>query len=274
MDILETDKSFYAGINAFGFGGTNAHVLLQNYKNKVNKELNFPQIVLLSHYNMNSLKQYAIMLKKTINSKNVFSILKNLNCQTKVFLYKVAFVANNFEDLINKLNAVSNGYYNDGIMFNKVKKFEGKILVKFNISSYDEEEKIKNYFYINDKNNFIEQYRKIVTGKYITNTNTKEKYIISEIYSLDTMLEQIAKAYIKGINIDLRIVYKDVLSYVGGNIIFYNNKKYKQNNGNYSDINEELIKLDNNNFRKIDYKNTVSVKDVYKSINKIKKIIY
>lgn len=159
-------------------------------------------------------------------------------------------------------------------MFNKVKKFEGKILVKFNISSYDEEEKIKNYFYINDKNNFIEQYRKIVTGKYITNTNTKEKYIISEIYSLDTMLEQIAKAYIKGINIDLRIVYKDVLSYVGGNIIFYNNKKYKQNNGNYSDINEELIKLDNNNFRKIDYKNTVSVKDVYKSINKIKKIIY
>lgn len=81
---LPAKESVVAGINSFGFGGTNAHVILSSYScektRPVNREAEgFPVPFILSAKNENSLKKYALKLSEYIEkSEQLYGVAYNL----------------------------------------------------------------------------------------------------------------------------------------------------------------------------------------------------
>ncbi|WP_103865511.1 SDR family NAD(P)-dependent oxidoreductase [Aquimarina sp. I32.4] len=106
---VQEDKARIAGISSFGFGGSNAHVIIEEYLQK-KKEIytsNAPAIILLSAKNENRLKAQVKNLLSYLEENretDLYDIAYTLQIGRDSMEERLAFVASNLEDLKVKLN--------------------------------------------------------------------------------------------------------------------------------------------------------------------------
>lgn len=120
-----------SGVSSFGFGGVNAHVVLEEYKNiadSIQEEKDSEIIIVLSAKNPERLNEY---IKDMLNyiSKDKFDkkfslkdIAYTLQVGREVMNQRIACVVNNRNELIEKLSSYINGETDiKGFYINKVK---------------------------------------------------------------------------------------------------------------------------------------------------------
>lgn len=134
------DKKAIAGVNSFGAGGTNAHIVLEEYISDFQQELskqdkneyNFPYVFSLSAASLESLKKMAERYIDFINNSQddlldiCYSILKNRSNLKE----KLVIICNSKEDLIKKLSLYISDSKNPQIITGKTKKDE-KLKIAF-----------------------------------------------------------------------------------------------------------------------------------------------
>lgn len=125
-------KKAIAGVNSFGAGGTNAHIVLEEYIDENQKELkvtedyNFPHIFYLSAQSETSLKKLAEKYLSFVNNNSndlidiCYSLLKNRS----KFKEKLIIICNSKKDLIKKLSLYLSGENNTNIITGKTNKNE------------------------------------------------------------------------------------------------------------------------------------------------------
>ena len=122
------EKDYCVGVNAFGFGGTNAHVVIGKYINDTRENVDFPVLLTFSAYSENGLKNNALSIKETIlnHKQELGGVIRKINQNSKQFAYKVALVAESAEDLISKLEKVAAGDY-AGVSYGCERKKKGNV---------------------------------------------------------------------------------------------------------------------------------------------------
>ncbi|MCP3923885.1 MAG: AMP-binding protein [Desulfobacterales bacterium] len=117
------DNSRKACISSFGFGGANAHLIVEEYKNNLDKECsdNNPHLFVLSAKNNEQLHQYALNIKEYIekNSENenidfltIGNISYTLMTGREVMPERLAIIAQDIEELKQKINIFLEGKSN------------------------------------------------------------------------------------------------------------------------------------------------------------------
>lgn len=130
----EDGNADYIGVNSFGFGGTNAHILLEGVKindcSVINDDISEnedirPFIVPFSARSENALKElagrYAQLLKEECN-KDTFSLKDIVHSIKKHRAYhdkRLAVLAGNKEELLEKLEAYEAGQMRPGMVYGK-----------------------------------------------------------------------------------------------------------------------------------------------------------
>ncbi|TCN57662.1 SDR family NAD(P)-dependent oxidoreductase [Flavobacterium circumlabens] len=102
-----------AGVSSFGAGGSNAHVILQEYIPKEQKSYNcsFPVIIILSAKNKDRLKEQVVRLKEHLESDsslNLYDVAYTLQIGRKAMEERLAIVAENREELLGHLSEYVN----------------------------------------------------------------------------------------------------------------------------------------------------------------------
>ncbi|MBE6051591.1 MAG: amino acid adenylation domain-containing protein [Clostridium sp.] len=115
------------GVSSFGMGGTNCHVVLQEYDNNVHDcNDSQPYIFTVSAKSKKSLKMIVDKYKEFFGDKencNLRHIAFTVNTGREHFSKRIAFVVNNFKELKDKINFISN---NDSSMWNKEEIYFGE----------------------------------------------------------------------------------------------------------------------------------------------------
>ncbi|MBU8854954.1 SDR family NAD(P)-dependent oxidoreductase [Bacillus sp. FJAT-26377] len=119
-----------AGISSFGAGGSNAHLLIEEYENEKIKSfsVNFdPQIIVLSAKNKNRLEVYAKRLlefleKKSNESLYVPDIAFTLQVGREAMNERLAFVVSDLDDLLLKLKSFCKGTQEVEVLNGSVKR--------------------------------------------------------------------------------------------------------------------------------------------------------
>jgi acyl transferase domain-containing protein/tryptophanase/acyl carrier protein len=119
-----------AGISSFGAGGSNAHIILENYEPPRNakeepvqpNELIFP----LSAKNEDQLQQAAVRLTKFVqeNREDLADVAHTLRIGRRSFEHRLAIIARTKEELLEKLNCFIAGKKADDIITGTVKSAE------------------------------------------------------------------------------------------------------------------------------------------------------
>ncbi|MBF0226604.1 MAG: SDR family NAD(P)-dependent oxidoreductase [Desulfobacterales bacterium] len=130
------------GVSSFGFGGANAHVILEEITVKRNIiESDEPVIVVLSAKNNERLKEYALsiasFLEKIKDGKffekkySIFDIAYTLQKGRDEMEERLSFVANNMGDIIEVLNDFGNNKDNSSLFTGNVKhsKIKSDLLI-------------------------------------------------------------------------------------------------------------------------------------------------
>lgn len=121
--LPETDKSHIMGVNSFGFGGTNAHIILEEYRQKAeinrNKALNIPPLFLTAN-SENALvemaHQFYTEFQKDLSPREIYDIAhmtisrrQHLNCG-------LAVIGDNKSEIEEKLDVFIKGGHCPGLV--------------------------------------------------------------------------------------------------------------------------------------------------------------
>ena len=118
-----------AGISAFGFGGTNAHMILEEAPAKQSVENQESQMIILSAKKEEILQEYIKIVAnymKLHTSLNLADVAYTLQVGREEWDYRFAIVADTTEELVRKLEAYLAGESMDGV-FQGTKSTEEKV---------------------------------------------------------------------------------------------------------------------------------------------------
>jgi amino acid adenylation domain-containing protein len=127
----DAQLSLRASISSFGAGGSNAHVILEEYKPSEHtsdeESLTRPLIFPLSAKNEDQLREMAVRLEKFLrqNRANLNDVAFTLQMGRKSFDHRVAIIAKNKEELLEKLSCFIDGKKADDLATGHVKGGEG-----------------------------------------------------------------------------------------------------------------------------------------------------
>ncbi|MCS4300931.1 SDR family NAD(P)-dependent oxidoreductase [Chryseobacterium sp. BIGb0232] len=138
-----SDHAKMAGISSFGFGGANAHLIVQEYHNTHQKiDHTGSAVILLTAKNKERLTEYAKLLKEKIvsnSSLNIHSIALTLQSGRDFLEERVGWIAEDLNDLLYQINAYLEGEepaFSGNIL-------QGKASLKILNEAVDENEKIR-----------------------------------------------------------------------------------------------------------------------------------
>jgi acyl transferase domain-containing protein/acyl carrier protein len=127
-----------AAVSSFGFSGTNAHLLVEEYRPAVRPDFTseHPAIILLSARNAGRLKAQALKLYEYIRVhplESIYNIAYTLQCGREPMEERMAMEVNDTETLLSCLSAFLNEQPGDYITGN-IKKHKSDPLLKKNAS--------------------------------------------------------------------------------------------------------------------------------------------
>ncbi|NRT86794.1 beta-ketoacyl synthase N-terminal-like domain-containing protein [Clostridium beijerinckii] len=118
-----------AAISAFGFSGTNAHLVIEEYNSeaykKGNEKYTDSLAFILSAKNEESLREYARSIKNYIcknKEVNLIDLIYTLQVGREDMNYRMGFMTNSIDDTLKKLNDFINDFSNEDILKSIVKK--------------------------------------------------------------------------------------------------------------------------------------------------------
>ncbi|KFF06341.1 SDR family NAD(P)-dependent oxidoreductase [Flavobacterium reichenbachii] len=126
------DQPRLAGVSSFGAGGSNSHIILEEYIPKSRKiyTANFPAIIVLSAKNKNRLREQVLNLKEhleSVSDQNLYDIAYTLQIGRKAMEQRLAIVAENKKELLayldDYLNEITENCF-EGNVKNKTINFE------------------------------------------------------------------------------------------------------------------------------------------------------
>ena len=166
----KNDKARIAGVSSFGFGGANAHIVIEeSTKEPSQYQSNDPVIILLSAKNAERLKEQTVNLSAYLTankSLNLYDVAYTLQVGRDAMEERLALIVNKIEELSDKLRDYQEGKTED-LLTGNIKK---------------------------DKIDFV------LKG------NAGKGYI--EIAMRDNEVESLAQLWVKGIAIDWNLLYR------------------------------------------------------------------
>ncbi len=126
-----------AGISSFGFGGANAHVVIEGYEDRYRRSAancQPPYIFVLSAKNEESLKEYAGKMAKFLfenlepetGNFDISDVAYTLQTGREAMEQRLAFIANNKDELVLKLQDYCNGKQSENLYIGNVKRDRAK----------------------------------------------------------------------------------------------------------------------------------------------------
>lgn len=107
----ESDKQpRRAGVSSFGIGGTNAHIILEEYNKERKSDNSTNNLFILSAKTKKALMQYIFQIKKFIienDQINISDVCYTLMVGRCHFPYRYAFCCSNRDECINRLNSIN-----------------------------------------------------------------------------------------------------------------------------------------------------------------------
>lgn len=137
IEELPSDKTSYASINSFGYGGTNAHIVLKQYEptieNNTNQSNPIKQdqfIFPISARSKPALKQLASSYREMISQEEVEigKILSNTVYRRSHLSNRLAIVASSSAELVDKLEAYEEDIVLPGIVENAINPKQNKVV--------------------------------------------------------------------------------------------------------------------------------------------------
>jgi 3-oxoacyl-(acyl-carrier-protein) synthase/NADP-dependent 3-hydroxy acid dehydrogenase YdfG/acyl carrier protein len=211
--VVDWDTNKYAGLSSFGAGGSNAHVILQNFENKFPNEMLDSYIIPISAKTEEALRTRISDLLHYVENEeyDLYSLSYTLCCTREHFDKRVCYVVANKDELIHSLK------FRESVDDTKVKSLVEKYLNAENIdfNSLFKKKKIQTLpFYPFEKNHYWLDFCK----SSITDSKTKA----------DTEFILLKPYYTKNTNIvlhnDITTVYINALHY-DSNAYFITDKK-------------------------------------------------
>lgn len=146
-----------AGISSFGAGGANAHIILEEYENRiveVESKMNGEKIIVLSAKNEERLKEYASKLYEFLQEEShlmingdervsIDQIAYTLHMRREPMEQRVAFLVSNIQELIEQLQNYCEGRDNKNSIFTGNTKID-KDKIELLVHGDDEKEIINN----------------------------------------------------------------------------------------------------------------------------------
>ena len=130
---INPNKKRLAGLSSFGAGGSNAHIIIEEYsKSKNSYSTNQPALILLSAKNEDRLQEQAKNLIQALANQNVYDVAYTLQVGRQAMEERIAFLATTTNDikqiLQNYLNGDRNGIHTGNVLNNTEQPFilEGK----------------------------------------------------------------------------------------------------------------------------------------------------
>jgi polyketide synthase PksM len=135
----DPEKPRRAGVSSFGFSGTNAHIVIEEYRPRSGagakpavRDTANSLLFVLSAQTEPQLKSYAERIKRFIEAHedlNLTDLAYTLQIGREALDYRLAFAADSRADLLNKLTEFAADHSPAGVIVNRAKQHQAEIAV-------------------------------------------------------------------------------------------------------------------------------------------------